>query len=366
MRKILFILLTSFAFTNAVKANEWQEELLEGDNVEMEYRYRLYKDKKEGEYIRKGADTDYQYEEAENIRYSEYTDYQTTCPNGDGYEVEYATKYVYQEILPVLYIKVNNLSEHDLTVKNIEFKDKNNIISYKYISCNLCSSDKNTINPGGTLLIKLEHSVRVIDLTLILEFFETETEAMYELVYSANSRFSAANLIALIQGNTNITNYKYNNNFYLYPNYSSLYVGYNIEKNNLIKIKSEEEVCRIREIMTYHYNILKEYYDNNYYKDISDLKLTEEEKMEYKKDLDDYKIFYRYKEDKLDLNFDNETDNFTDSFVNFTTNELIPVKTGIYEEKINYNYLIIFGLNLILISLFLYKIVKIMSYENVD
>lgn len=351
MKKILFLLFAIFISINTVKANTWQEEVLEGEEIETEYRYLFYKDKKEGEYVRKGQDTNYQYEDVNNVKYGNYSKYKSSCPTDEGYEIEYATKYVYQEILPVLYIKVNNLSEENLTVKNISFKEKENLISYKYQSCNLCTSDKMTIYPGGTLLIKLEYSARLIALDFVLEFNEIEKESLYELVYSANSLFTAGSLVALVQGNTKTINYKYNSNFYLYPNYSSVYVGYNIKENNLLKINSKEEVCRTREIMTYQYNIIKDYYDNNYYKDISELDLSLEEQKNYKKDLENYKIFYRNKDDNNNIitNLVNNKDN---------KNYVIPVKTGIYDNKINYNYLILFITSLAIIILILIKYFK--------
>jgi len=360
MKKILFVFLAMFVFINMVKANEWQEEILNGENVETEYRYRFYKDKIEGEYVRVGVDTDYQYEEEGGV-YGEYSSYQSSCPSGEGYEVEYATKYVYQEILPVQYIKINNLSEQDLTIKNIEVRENDKLVSYEHFWCNMCSNDRNTINPGGTLMIKFEHSLRLKDLTFMLEFTDVEDEVMYELVYSANSRYSAADLVALKQGNTNIVSYKYDDSFYLYPNYSSIYTGYNIMVDDLIKIKSLEDVCRVREIMTYRYNVIKDYYDDNYYKDILELTdLAEEERFEYKKDLEDYKVFYRYKETDEELSFNEIPDN------NFISNDLKLVKTGIYDKKVNYKYLIVYVLVLVLISLILLKYIRIMSNENDD
>ena len=86
MKKVIFILLTLIMFVNVVKAEtlteeigEWQEEKIEGTNVELQYRYRFYKDIEVGDYIRIGQVSEYDYEDKENIIYGEYSNYQTYC-----------------------------------------------------------------------------------------------------------------------------------------------------------------------------------------------------------------------------------------------------------------------------------------------
>lgn len=369
MKKVLFMFLCFVIFTNTVKANEWQEEILEGNNVETEYRYRFYKERIEGEYIRIGTDNDYLYENKEDVIYSKYSSYETACPDEEGYEVEYATKYLYQEILPVQFVKITNLSNGELDVADISFIDnsKGFLFSYEIYDCTDCYNDNYTINADGSLILKIEDSVSLRDLTFILEFFDNGNEAEYELVYSFKEDFALKDLVASTIGNVSITNYQYDDSYKLYYNYSSEQVGYDINIDELIKVNSTEKVCKVREIMTYHYNIIKDYYDNNYYKDITEITdLTEEDKLNYKKDLENYKIFYRYKND---INIEEKSEvNTTDN--NFMSNDIKLVKTGVEGRRENYNYLIIFVLSLTLISLillkYLLKYIKIMSNENDD
>jgi len=367
MKKILFTLICILLNLTNVNATEWQEELLEGENIETEYRYRFYREVENGKYIRIGDISNYQYEEKENIKYTNYSLYQNNCPSGEGYETEYATKYVYKKLLPVQYIKINNMSNYDLDISNIKITNEDDLVKYDYYTCNKCSNYLKTINPGGSLILKIEIPVNLNKLNLSLEFIDTEIERYYELVYASKSSYSAADLIALIIGNTNIVNYLYDESFNLYNNYTSTYTDYDIEVDELTKVISKQNVCKYREIMTYHYNIDREYYDDNYYKDISELiELTDEEREEYQKDLEDFKIFYRYiEEDNISDNINN-TDNVEDNIINNTEEVIKLVKTGIYTTKkeLNYNYLYIYILVLLLVSLFLIKYMKKMSFKN--
>lgn len=294
MKKIIFLVLTLFALVNNVKANVWQEDKIEGENVITETRYRFFKEIETGEYLRKGMVTDYQYEDENNIIYTEYSDYQNTCPTGEGYEVEHAIKYEYQERLKVKYLKINNISQKNLSIKNLEFKVDDKIINYSYHSCTKCNSDLTTINSIGVLIIELEESVNFENLTINLEFNNVTSKSYYELQYSDDISFSVEHMIAIVTANTIDTVYKYKvNNFYLYPNYGEVYTEYDIEVNELMQNVVKENVCKVREVKTYHYNKNKEYYDDNYYTDVKELiNLSFEEQKLYQKDLNDYKIYY--------------------------------------------------------------------------
>jgi len=294
MKKVLFLILTLLILTYEVKANVWQEEKIEGENVITETRYRFYKETKTGEYLRKGIVSNYQYEDQNDIIYTDYSDYQNTCPTDKGYEVEYATKYEYQERLKVKYLKINNISQKNLSIKNLEFKVNDEVINYTYYSCTKCNSDLTTINSTGVLIIELDTYVNFENLIVSLEFNNITSKLYYELQYSDDISFSVDHMIAILTANTLDINYQYKvNNFYLYPNYSEVYTEYDIEENDLMQNVVKEKVCKVREVKTYHYNKVKEYYDDNYYKDVSELTLlSNEEKLLFEKDLNDYKVYY--------------------------------------------------------------------------
>lgn len=360
MKKILFIFIVTFIFMNSVKANEWQEELLTGEKIiGKEYRYRFYKEIKEGEYLTKGTNSNYQFEDYNDIIYDDYIYYEDSCPNDLGYEVEYVTKYVYKKRKAVKFIEISNSSEYDLNISNIRIKDNNNFIKYEIIDCVNCTSDFNTIGNRGGMAIELEYPVYLGELTFILEFSNKEIYD-YQILYMSEREKTLKKLIAISKSNTSITEHQYDNNYILYANYDNKeYTDYNIKVNDLISIISQEKVCRGRSVKTYHYNINKEYYDDSYYKDVTLLSnLTEEERKEYKKDLEDYKIFYRY-EEKQDKNISIEDNEIK-------TNDLKLVNTGVEDRNLNYNYLILFILFLILLCLILIKYIKTMSNENDD
>ena len=123
MKKILYILFIGLIFVNTVYAEEsitnskWQEEKLKGTNVETEYRYRFYKENIVGEYIKQGLESNYEYEAINDIKYGEYSDYNTDCISKPGYQIEEGIKYEYQKLLPVRYIKFLGVNGQRIKIK---------------------------------------------------------------------------------------------------------------------------------------------------------------------------------------------------------------------------------------------------------
>lgn len=421
MKKIIFILLTLAFFINVTKAkaldeeNDWQEEQLYGDNVETEYRYRFYREYDYGDYVMLGQASEYQHEDKENIIYGDYSEYMDTCIEQEGYEIEKNIEYQYQELLPIQYVKITNTSDEVIKLKKIEINNFDTIVNYEfYIGIDGNKKDL-TIKPKGYIIFWMSYSVPLRQFTFQLEL-ENEF-ASYDITFSNNRYFNDDKLVAKVSGDTNRLVYKYDNTFSLYENYTPVYTSYNINIDNFTKVISNKEVCRKREIKTYRYNIGKEYYDDNYYVSSDDLiYLEKEERLEFKKDENDYKIFYRYKKnndkqlndktdnvleeikkdnedsnnnqlvdnkgenneknkeeeklesDKVLVNNDiskeentKETNNLTDELNKEENIKL--VKTGI-DNSLNYNYLILYVLTLLLIALFLIKKIKKMSNEN--
>lgn len=395
MKKVIFIILTVFMFINITKAemkenNIWQEEKIEGENVEVEYRYRFYKEKKVGRYIQPNLVDYYQFEDKDDVIYGPYSGYMSKCEEAEHLQIRNVIRYNYKEILPVKYIKILINSNQMLDIKEINVYNDS-----QEIENNIVFNDKNYV----ILSIK-ETPLR--DLKINIELNNKNIE--YQLLFSNDDKFTNNSIVASTSGNSNQNEYKYNVNFILYYNYTEQLTGYDIEIDQFIKVIYKSNMCQIRTIKTFHYNIERVYYDNDYYKDVNELNLSEDEKKEYKKDEDDYKIFYKIKNDNLIDNLDEEILNDKDAFVdeendyvdikeennqNETTdsnevgnenfnlntnndkildieknNEIKLVKTGV-NKKFNYNYLVVYILSLILVGLILIKKIKRMSIKKI-
>jgi len=389
MKKILFLLSVLSLFINIVKAEEntWQEELLDGENVEVEYRYRFYTETTIGNYLKKGQAVAYQYEDINKVMYSSYSNYKTICEeNPNEYLIIKEKKYEYQEILPIQYVKIINPNSEKLKIKNISIYNMQTKLTHKVYSFSNATEDGMSIEEDGYVIFWMPMSVSVRKFSLALELENDNLD--YELVFSNSNSFASNKLVAKTTGNSSKTLYKYDDVFTLYDNYGGTYIAYNIIIDDLVKVLSVQDVCRTRLILTYHYNIKKEYYDDNYYASIDDLELEEEEKKLYQKDSNDYKIFYRYKQiseenmsETKDVIVNNqEDDDRNNTFsntentisINNSKNNIVSeealidniesniklVKTGVEKENLNYNYLIIYVLILVLITLILIKHLK--------
>lgn len=355
MKKLFLILVNILLFTNNVYANEWSSEKLEGNNVEVEYRYRFFKEKEEGKYVNLKESVNYDFRDLDNYIYSDYSDYKNSCKNNDEYVIEYQKKYEYQKLIPVKYIKIRNDDTEDL-LKISNYKIHNNMFvsKSKLHDCSNCTTDGNNyiISPGGHMTIETDNEIELNKLDL--EFsFEGEKHVNFALIYSKSDDFSKSNLVSYLNTSTLISKYHVNEGYLVYSNYDNkVYTDYDIVQDKYIKVLSKEEVCRYKEKLVYSYNIIREYYDDNYYKDVSELTNVNEED-NYIKDLEDYKIYYRYIEDTKN-NIDNNNTNNIDS-------DLKLVKTGIYDKKNSCNYPLIFIIILSLLTLF---ILKKMSFKK--
>ena len=378
MKKTVFILLTMLMFIFDAKADMvenggWQEEKIEGDKVEIQYKYRFYKDIKKGEYLDVGQDSIYQYEDKGDVIYGNYSEYQSVCDEVPGYEIDYKKEYVYKKILPIQYIKIFNTSDELLSIKNIKMYNLDKKLSYNIAGFVNYDSNEKLIYPNGSITYYINASVSLKDIKVELEFYNENTD--YELLFGSYQTFNNSTIVSKVDANTNEKIYKYSDNFLIYENYSdSLYSGDFVEED-FVKVISEKTFCRFRNIKTFHYNIEKEYYDNNYYVNVDELiNLSTEEKSNYKKDESDYKIFYRLvnnNDESLlenEVNIDNNIEeNEIDDKISYTelhkleNSEIKLVKTGI-EKQYNYKYLIIYVLCLLLLGVILIKRIK----KNVD
>ena len=319
-------------------------------DTNTEYKYRFYKEIKQGEYINIDSDDNYEYTDNNDVIYGEYSDWTSDCDYNEAYDYLYEYKYIYSELLTVQYIKILNTSNQNLTFKSLDVYNITTLLNYRVYSCTSCNSNNTIIYPGGDMIIILPMSVYLKNLSFKLEFYEDNID--YDLVLSHYFNFHIKKLVASLSTNTNTTDYAYNDNFILYYNNTITLDEVDDSNYPFRKLDSIETSCKKREIINYHYNILKDYYDDNYYSSIDEIDFncnTETEcdsiKSLYKPDYDDYII----------VNNSNNTA--------VLLSNLNLVKTGNYKEK-NYKYLKIFILFLLLSFLICIKYLKNKSIEK--
>lgn len=355
MFRIIILLLSSFIFlNNEVNAEEeiWYEEELEQGMI-SEKRYKFYTIEKEGDYVSKKEESQYQYEDVNDIQYSEYSNWKDSCSTDYySYEVEFGTENEFQELTPIHYLKIINTNDFDISIKNINIYNHIALLKHDIYSYSDFLINSNTIKPNGYVIIHFPMFVKMELLKVIIEL--NESDATYEMYFSGDRYFQK--LVAYTEGNSNISEYTYNENYTLYDNYTDVYTGYNVIENDFTKVLSTKNVCREREIMTFRYNIIRKYIDDNYYATINDIiDFKDEDKSLLKKDEEEFKIYYRYK---------NENDLEEDNLVNIPlklVNTGIEMNTTTTKEEKNYNYLIIYVLVLMFIAsiLLIYKNVSI-------
>ena len=120
MKKFSLLIFTIFlSVTKLVYAEEiWTEEELKGDNVVSEYRYRFYEEVEEGEYLENNNNKKYEYNDESRNIYGEYSEWKSYCSTGDNIDIQRGLKFVYNEIIPINYLKIENNNNTEKTQSN--------------------------------------------------------------------------------------------------------------------------------------------------------------------------------------------------------------------------------------------------------
>ncbi len=295
MKKILFILLSLTLFISNVNADTyspWEELIIGTDDmeVETEIRYRYYRESINGEYLTKGLNDNYEYEEENNYIYSDYSELQKSCPEGDKYEKETMTVYPYMEVKKTRYIVIDNNNE-DLLFDRIKIYYDGNKIDYNIVKCDNCDLMFFVVYQNGRIELDLKDTY--------------DTKKLSMEIVTNNSKYSDYNIrlynnrlysksVASIMGGTDVTFYQVDSAWILDTDYTDILYSFElIEKDPFNILYMPTKKCRYRELLTYHYNIEKEYYDDNYYAFLDN--------GDYLRDEQDYKIYYRYLINEDDL-----------------------------------------------------------------
>ena len=257
MKKILFILMM-ILLINPVKANEYQDI-----TEDIEIRYKWYKEVVEGDYYPiKEKQPDYLIDYTK-LKYGNYSIWKNSyCDfSNENYLKESKTIRDYKKVRDTRYIKLENFSFKN----NIKIYQNNKLLDYKIIS-----------DDGSTVKIDLKKNYR--SETIILNI---ENAQNYKITFYVDENFTklviskdVVNETLLIPDKTWITEN---------TNYDRIFVEGIYDDNDLIWKMNEYDLCRVSEIYVYKYQIKKEYYDDNYHKNVDG----------YIKDENDYKVFYK-------------------------------------------------------------------------
>lgn len=296
MKKILLLLLITYMlFVTSVKADDfsqWSEVEPKGDNliIESEIRYKYYMEYEVGEYLEKNSVTEYLYLNENNYIFTPWSTWQA-CVIDNNLEKEIRVVYPYQKLEYIRYFMITNVSEFAMVNQILVYYDGIRVY-YNFSECDKCDSLFWTIESGGNMTFNILNNFDIDKLSFVISFNNSEL-IYYDLVLlnSINPNIK----VGSISANSLINNYKVNENWINEESLWSeiIYSDVKMEENNFIKIYPSFEECRYREKLIYYYNIEKEYYSEEYYANLDDDMFI--------KDLNDYKIYYRYMENSIIL-----------------------------------------------------------------
>lgn len=292
MKKINLIILSLFIFfiarkVSAVTYDVWTERKEESDNLVYETKtlYKWYKEEKKGEYLLYDIVLDkYPYNDTTDTILSEYSKWENTCPKSEYRNIEYKDITKYKTIKKIKYMKIENISKNN-KIEEIIIKSHNKNINYKVIdySDNYIPSD-NYFYTTAYAIFALEEECDANDLYLYLKtneiydffsvYFYHDLEEDY--IFSKHYTFTGIdNFIDKEWINKNNQNL-----------YTDIIEGENIIENDFTKIINTDRKCRYQDVLTYHYNIEKIYYDDEYHENVEG----------YLKDYATKKVLYKYED----------------------------------------------------------------------
>lgn len=321
MRKILITITALMIFTPKVFALDyfWSDKKLDDyELISTEERFKFYKEEKEGKYIdKREVSQEYAFEDINDIKYEKIGDYQDSCTESNYTYIEYKTVYPYKLIPKGKYFSLNNIAK-DLELKNLEIYCSDEKINYDVVKCTNCNS--NIIRAGGSILLSLDKEVVVGRTNLNIESSGQTNFSYYGYFYDNNMT-----LIKNIHLFTSKNNYLVDDYNYIYDNFQDIYYqDEEVEKDHIKYPLEKKEMCQVNNILTFRYNIVKKYYDDNYYKDLGD--------KAYIKDKNSTKIFYKYLKKENNNPIINEED-YSDSIETASTIEEYPANTGYQKPK---------------------------------
>ena len=288
MKKIILFIVTFILFvnvTNAEEYSEWQQQLdfsIKYKNIETETRYRFYKEEIEGEYLIKDTLDKYNYENKNKYIYSDFSLWQESC-EVDNANIENKVVYPYKKlIVDTNYIHIYEFA-NNISFKDIKVFSNGKEIPYTYEVCDNCVSDYTKITKDEQIILKLDGSYPTKSLSFYIEANDGYPNIIYKIMTTYDIDGSKIGIAKVI--NSNLKDFVPDSRWYSLATESDImYSDILVEEDDNTVIYPSKNMCRYQQKMTYHYNINKVYYDDNYYTNIDG----------YIKDINDYKIYYRY------------------------------------------------------------------------
>lgn len=359
MKKIMFLLSilllsnisTGKALENSVyysNYGDWSDYSLEVytktelKEVEIERRYKWFKNKERGEYLsyEEGLNK-YSNVSIDNYKYTNYSEWQTNIPdNLDGRVVETKTQYAVKKIKPIktIYIVSGNFKTAEVDLNKIEIYNKGKKINFQSI-CGDCSSEYKLKNDSG-LILELNDFYYFDDLNIVIR--PTDMKNINSLGFLV----------------TSIGNDGREPIFYAmtYKNKNDSYISIDVSDFSKVSPSYEAEVIYdekptvsvsdiINEINFYRYKD-KLYYFYDYDKDYLDGYFVNKE--DYEKDEASYLDYFRYRNrDKIELNefieITSKNEKINDHISSTTDYEVIGninySKNGLYRIKVKTYFL---------------------------
>lgn len=286
MKKVLTIVIL-FLLVRDVKAityNIWLEEK-QGNDENLVYDtktlYKWYKEEKRGEYLLYDIELDkYPYNDLNDTLKADYSAWLDECHQVDYREIEYRDVYLYQEVKKVKYFKILNISKNN-KINDIVIKSNDEKINYKLVDNNNLYND-DYYYTDGYAIFELDKEYSLKDLVVKLESDMTyKIFTMYFFDDLGNEYIASYNVFTGVSYNVD-KSWLNNANKNIYTEVISSDIP--IIQDDFNILLDSVKKCRFRDILTYHYEIYRNYYDDEYHEYIHG----------FTKDLEDSKTYYKY------------------------------------------------------------------------
>ena len=348
MKKIIFIILIFFCLIYDVSAketyysdygnfSEYSTKKIESTeliNVDVERRYKFYKNERVGEY-RKVIDDNshFKYVDKGNRKDGEYSNWTEEIPASiEERLIEVNSLYYIRRPKPIKSFYIVNSGDTDITINDIKIYYQGEELRY-WLSSQF-TSENYIIHSGGSLKLELKKYYSLEDITI--KIGEAKFDETNELHISATVP-SEDNLYYISCFRVNLDNsYKKNilidSSYWIYTNVQ--YESEVIEErdpNEKLSIVRKESLYRYQDPLFYFYNLEKIYVDG-YFKEYNGLIKDESEFID----------LYRYQvRDKCEFADEIRITNYNqkiNDFINCTTEYQMKTNLNIYENGVTKIY----------------------------
>lgn len=277
--------------------------------VEVIKKYRFYKDDKVGEYVLRGSAYKYPYVDNDDIRYGEYGSVKDVCDKDK--DVKDVTMYPYQKLKGIEYVLVYNNSR-SINIEDIHIYSKDNELKYEVV--NTSNYKDNILGVNGSIYLKIESVIEYMDFNIVINSKDFSRIIMYKTYTSSYEELTDITTIVNQEENKLPIN-NLSSKYYTDIMYSNVYT-----KDDGVIWHNPVTKCMDRDIYVYNYKVDRKYLEG-YYTDYEG----------YIKDVDDYKVYYRY---VLDTDYIDNIDSKLDMLNKEITNNNLSSKIEDIKKRI--------------------------------